>query len=98
MRNDLRVKFPDDQGKYREFSRFRASLTRFAPEKASSSFGFLSKFPTQPNRELFSSNWEFNRVYQGIFLRRTEKTFCGSFDAMNRASERQLYLVNLSTG
>src|ERR1039458_4142285 len=61
MRTALSVKFPDHQGKYREFSRFRLSSSRFADEKASPSFRFLAKFPTQQNRELFSSNREFNR-------------------------------------
>src|SRR5271157_4170267 len=30
------------------------------PEKVVSSLGFLLKFPTQPNRELFTRNREFN--------------------------------------
>src|SRR5208337_4555286 len=59
MRNALCVKFPDHQGKYREFSRFRPSQGRLAAEKAVSSLGFLRKFPTQPNRELFWRNREF---------------------------------------
>jgi len=67
--------FPDHQGKYREFSRFRVSQTRFAPEKASSSFGFLSKFPTQPNRELFSSNREFNRRIRVFSSENRENAF-----------------------
>jgi hypothetical protein len=43
------------------FQRFRVSQSRFAAEKVSSSFGFLSEFPTQPNREFFSSNRELIR-------------------------------------
>ncbi|MGB8411663.1 MAG: hypothetical protein WCE23_02445 [Candidatus Binatus sp.] len=37
--------------KYREFSRFRASRGRLAAEKAWSSLGFFSEFPTQRIRE-----------------------------------------------
>src|SRR5260370_14280017 len=33
----------------------------FEPKKALSALGFLSKFTTQPNRELFSRNREFSR-------------------------------------
>src|ERR1039458_8393515 len=68
MRTALRIKFPDHQGKYREFSRFRPPWGRVAAEKASSSVGFSLKFPTQPNRELFWRNREFfrrNREFSG---------------------------------
>ena len=51
MRTSLRIKFPDHQGKYREFLQFRSSWGRLAAEKSLSSLGFLSKFPTQRNRE-----------------------------------------------
>jgi hypothetical protein len=51
MRTALRVKFPDHQGKYREFSRFQGPETDLAAEKASCSLWFLSKFPTQQIRE-----------------------------------------------
>ncbi len=61
MRTALGIKFPDHQGKYRELSRFRASRGQLAAEKAFASLGFLSKFPTQPNRELFWRNREFFR-------------------------------------
>ncbi len=55
------VKFPDHQGKYREFSRFRLPWRRVACEKALSSLGISSEFPTQPNREFFWWNREFFR-------------------------------------
>ena len=61
MRSALRVKFPDHQGKYREFSSFGASRSHLTAEKALSSLGFLTKFPTQRNRELFWRNREFSR-------------------------------------
>ena len=47
MRTVLRVKFPDHQGKYREFSRFRRLATKIKLKKALASLEFLSKFPTQ---------------------------------------------------
>ena len=61
MRAALRVKFPDDQRKNREFSSFRPAWGLVAAEKASSSLGFPSEFPNQPNRELFSRNRELFR-------------------------------------
>jgi hypothetical protein len=51
MRTALRVKFPDHQGRYREFSRFQGPENYFAAGKASRSLWFLSKFPTQQIRE-----------------------------------------------
>jgi hypothetical protein len=52
MRTALRVKFPDHQEKYREFSQFRPPTGRLAAEKALLSFGFLSEFPTKRNRNI----------------------------------------------
>ncbi len=51
MRNALRFKFPDHQGKYREFSRFRPSRSLFEAEKALSSLAFFFEFPTRRIRE-----------------------------------------------
>src|SRR5208282_4437624 len=68
MRTALRVKFPDDQGRYREFLRFGPPWALAPTEKLWSSLGFLSKFSTQPNRELFWRNREFfrrNREFSG---------------------------------
>ena len=59
-------KFPDQQGKYREFLRFWAPEGGLRPEYTLSSLGFLSKFPTQRNREFFNANRELfylNRVF-----------------------------------
>jgi hypothetical protein len=61
MRTTLCAKFPDHQGKYGEFSSFGASRSHLTAEKALSSLGFLTKFPTQRNRELFWRNREFSR-------------------------------------
>ena len=58
MRTALRVKFPDQQGKYREFLRFLPRFGQLSAEKAAYRLGFIGKFPTQPNRELFSPNRE----------------------------------------
>src|SRR5208283_5825450 len=68
MRTALRVKFPDDQGRYREFLRFGPPWALAPTEKLWSSLGFSSTFPTQPNRELFWRNREFfrcNREFSG---------------------------------
>src|SRR5271166_2479267 len=72
MRIALRVKFPDHQGKYREFSRFQAPRPTWQPKKAARSLWFLSKFPNTTDqefqnviRELFCGIREFpgdNRV------------------------------------
>src|SRR5208337_1063576 len=82
MRNALCVKFPDHQGKYREFSRFRPSQGRLAAEKALSSLGFLTKFPTQPNRELFWRNREFFRCNRE-FSRRSREIHLAAGAARN---------------
>jgi hypothetical protein len=78
MRTALHVKFPDHQGKYREFSRFQGPETYFAAGKVPPSLRFLSKFPTQQIREfqnvireLFCGIREFtgdNRDHRTIFV------------------------------
>jgi hypothetical protein len=50
-RTALRVKFPDLQGKYREFLRFWSSAGRLCGENTLSALWFFSEFPTQRNRE-----------------------------------------------
>jgi hypothetical protein len=79
MRTALRVKFPDHQGKYREFSRFRRSETYLAAEKASRSLQFLSKFPTQRsgNFKMLSGNYFAG---SGNFLMITGKPALRSVD------------------
>ena len=51
MRTALYAKFPDHQGKYREFHRFRAPECDFADEKGLRSLVVFSKFPTKQIRE-----------------------------------------------
>jgi len=51
QRTALRVKFPDLQGKYREFLRFWSSAGRLRGENTLSALWFFSEFPTQRNRE-----------------------------------------------
>jgi hypothetical protein len=48
--------FPDQQGKYREFLRFRHLFGGESTKKLKWRLGFFSKFPTQWNRELFLGN------------------------------------------
>jgi hypothetical protein len=67
MRTALRVKFPDHQGKYREFSRFQGPETHLAGEKTSHSLQLFSKFPTQLIREFQSVIRELFLQEQGIF-------------------------------
>jgi len=52
-------KFPDQQGKYREFRRFRPVSNQMRAEKSFVSLMNLSKFPTQQNREFLLPNREF---------------------------------------
>src|ERR1700730_3155649 len=59
MRTALPVKFPDHQGKNREFSGFRPDWDERTPRKCRLNKGFFSKFPTQRNRELQQANREF---------------------------------------
>ncbi len=56
MRTALWIKFPDKQGKNREFLRFQARSERSRPEKLRIGLGSSGKFPTQWNRELFLGN------------------------------------------
>ena len=90
MRTALRVKLPDHQGKYREFSRFRLPWGRVAAEKASSSVGFSSKFPTQPNRELFWRNREFFRRNREFDPQNRESLFTSIFPDYNTQTVRIL--------
>ena len=86
MRTALGVKFPDHQGKYREFSRLRGRETDLAAEKASHLLWFLSKFPTQQIREfqnvireLFCGIREFtgdNRDNHTIFVYSPSALWC----------------------
>ena len=57
--NPSGVKFPVHQGKYKEFSRFRALNLPRDTEKPLCTFGFLSKFPTQRNRDYFGGTGIF---------------------------------------
>jgi hypothetical protein len=50
---------PDHQGKYREFSLILVVQGRISIKNTLSSLRFLSKFPTQWNRELFVVDREF---------------------------------------
>jgi len=52
------VRFPDHQGKYREFERSNPDFDRLRDEKCRRCLGFLGKFPTQRNREFLSGNRE----------------------------------------
>src|SRR5262249_21968265 len=54
-------RFPDTQGKYREFSRFRGLSATMHSRNAMYSWVFLVEFPTQPNREIFRRNRELIR-------------------------------------
>jgi hypothetical protein len=60
-------KFPDKQGKNREFLRFQHGSDRHSDEKTKRCLGFFGKFPTQWNRELLLGNRE-------LFLRIREFT------------------------
>jgi hypothetical protein len=51
MRTALRGKFPDHQGKYREFHRLRAVLAFHPVEKTARTLGFFLEFPGDRNRE-----------------------------------------------
>ena len=57
-RTALYVKFPDHQGKYREFERSDPHFDRPRDEKRRRCLGFLAKFPTQRNREFLRGNRE----------------------------------------
>jgi hypothetical protein len=94
MRTALRIKFPDHQGKYREFSRFRTPWGRVAAEKASSSVGFSLKFPTQPNRELFWRNREFFRRNREFDPQNRESLFSGI--ALNEGYPQAIETTNES--
>src|SRR5216684_4027101 len=80
MRTSLHVKFPDHQGKYREFRRFRPSRGRVVAEKALSSLGFSSEFPTQRNRE------SALRFIRGQTARSRRDSFTVRSDGLARAS------------
>ena len=54
----LAFKFPDPQGKYREFRRLRAILSRPGPKDTACSLRFFAQFPNNRNRELFIDNRE----------------------------------------
>jgi hypothetical protein len=85
MRTGLCVKFPDHQGRYREFSRFWPSWIPPTPEKALFSLGFLSKFPTQRNREFFPLNRKLSSLIREFSGRSRETSFIGS-TAPNRGA------------
>jgi len=72
------VKFPDQLGKYREFLRFRRDPTELRCEKARTHLSFFAKFPTQPNRELFRRNREFNLPIREFSGPSREKNLIGS--------------------
>jgi hypothetical protein len=92
MRTGLCVKFPDHQGRYREFSRFCPSWSPPAPEKALSSLGFLSKFPTQRNREFFLANRELNLPIREFPGRSRETRFVGSTPSNRSAYDGNQFL------
>src|SRR5260370_30004117 len=58
MRTALRVKFPDQQGKYREICRSWPLIGCMTPRNRSTHRCFFSKFPKIRNRELLSKSRE----------------------------------------
>src|SRR5277367_2066930 len=72
MRTALRVKFPDHQGKYREFPGFQPSWCRLGAEKATYSLRFFIEFPTQLNREFFKLKRELFRRNREFALNNRE--------------------------
>ena len=57
------AKFPDHQGKYREFRRFRSDLRIFEMENCFGSRCLFLKFPKIRNKELILNNRE---IFGGI--------------------------------
>ena len=66
------IKFPDQQGKYREFLRFPRRFERLRYEMPWNRLGFFGKFPTHRNRELSSPNRESLLRIREISARNSE--------------------------
>src|SRR5262249_37933124 len=61
QRTILHARFPDTQGKYREFSRFRTFVGSVSRSNHPYRLAFLTEFPKQPNREDIRRNRELIR-------------------------------------
>ncbi len=81
----LRVKFPDEQGKYREFPQFGPRSDAVRREKARVSFRCLVKFPTRRNRELFHPNRELKSHDQGTFRQEQGRNLIASTECNSLA-------------
>jgi hypothetical protein len=85
----------ENTGNLRDFDPLEPELQS---KKALSSLGFLSRFPTQPNRDYFSSNREYKCSYQGIFFGEQRNRFEGSFDGIKLGGGATALFANPSSG